>query len=138
MFDLVDEELRHFGLVGCEGARVDPPLLPGLVERTEWRITTLLVRAMHELVSAAGRRFMVIVPPLPNRKHDQAAGQKLADLLTESGVPCLAMNHEAYLRCSDSKAMFYRFDEHPTATWHAAVADSLATAILNDPAVQES
>ncbi|WP_143048029.1 hypothetical protein [Streptomyces sp. 2314.4] len=138
MFDLADDKLRHFGLVGREGARVDPPLLPGLVERTEWRITALLAKAMHELVSAAGRRFVVIVPPLPNRKYDQTAGQKLTDLLTESGVPCLAMNHEANLRCSDSSGMFYRFDEHPTATWHAAVADSLATAILNDPAAQES
>lgn len=138
VFDLDDQGLQHIGLVGREGARVDPPLLPGVVERTEWRITVLLIRAMHELVSATGRQFMVVVPPLPDRKHDQAAGQKLAALLAESGVPCADMNHEANPRRSDSSAMFYRFDEHPTATWHAIVADSLAKATLKDPAVQES
>ncbi|WP_432190865.1 hypothetical protein [Streptomyces sp. bgisy027] len=138
VFDLDNQGLRHAGLVGREGATVDSPLLPGVVERTEWRITTLLISAMHELVTATGRQFMVVVPPLPDRKQDQAAGQKLAALLAGSGVPCIDMNHEVNLRRSDSGAMFYRFDEHPTAAWHAIVADSLAKAILEYTAAKES
>ncbi|WP_411129788.1 hypothetical protein [Streptomyces sp. x-19] len=138
VFDLDNQGLRHIGLVGREGARVDPPLLPGVVERTEWRITALLIGAMHELVTATGRQFMVVVPPLPDRKQDQAAGQKLVALLRESGVPCTDMSHEANTGRSDRSSMFYRFDEHPTAIWHAAVADSLAKAILKVTAVQES
>ncbi|MEV6949162.1 hypothetical protein AB0N07_46125 [Streptomyces sp. NPDC051172] len=93
---------------------------------------------MHELVAAAGRHFIVVVPPLPDRKYDRATGQKLAGLLAASRVPCIDMSREGNSRRSDSNAMFYRFDEHPTATWHAIVADSLAKVILKDPAVRES
>lgn len=138
VFDLDHQGLRHIGLVGKEGARVDPPLLPGVVERTEWQVTVHLIRAMHEVVAATGRRFVVVVPPLPDRKHDRAAGQKLAALLAESGVPCMDMSRHGNLRRGDSTAMFYRFDEHPTAIWHGIVADSLAKLALKDPAVQES
>ncbi|WP_172387260.1 hypothetical protein [Streptomyces sp. MNP-20] len=138
VFDLVNEELHHSGLVGHEGAVVDHPLLPGVVARTEWRMTIGLVRAMHELVSATGRRFMAIVPPLPDRKSNQATGKKLTALLMESGVPCITMNHEANLRHRDSNSLFYRFDEHPTAAWHAVVSNSLAKALFNDPAENES
>lgn len=138
VFDLDGQGLRHVGLVGQEGARVDPPLLPGVVERTEWQVTVLLIRAMHELVTATGRHFIVVVPPLPDRKCDRATGQKLAALLAASRVPCIDMSREGNPRRSDSNAMFYRFDEHPTATWHAIVADSLAKVILKDPAVRES
>ncbi|MBS2552413.1 hypothetical protein KGQ19_36715 [Catenulispora sp. NL8] len=124
VFDLVDGRLEHRGLIGVGEGSSDPLLLPGLVERMEWRVSIEVLRAMHQDVTGRGRRFFVVVPPLPRIAAEQDLGEAMTAKLRHAGLPFVDLRDLA--TDTGREPWFYRFDGHPTHVWHAAVADHLA------------
>jgi hypothetical protein len=125
VFDLMNGELHHAGLIGSTDAVTDPSLLPGLTERLEWRTTLALIDAMALLVTHAGRRFLVVVPPVPARERDLLHARRMCGLLAGSNIPFLDLASPKTSGIAPGP-LFYRFDGHPTRHWHAIVAKALA------------
>lgn len=125
VFDLADGGLRHAGLIGSAEAVTDSFLLPGLTERLEWRTTIALIDAMAGVAAGAGRRFLVVVPPVPAREPDQRRARRMCMLMAERDMPFLDLTSPE-TGAMGGGPLFYRFDGHPTRHWHAVVADALA------------
>lgn len=123
VFDIVDGRLTHAGLIDATNSVTDPLLLAGTVERMEWRLTIALIEAMRDHTAKAGRRFAVIVPPVPDGTRGHDLTQQMIARLTAHDVPFLDLTPHGV---SSGDSMFYRFDGHPTPAWHATIADALA------------
>lgn len=124
VFDLDNGELRHGGLIGPAEGVEDPHLLPGLVERMEWRLTIRLLSEMKRTAERSGRRFTVLIPPLPAAEPEQRARTRLIELMKNARIPFLDLCDSG-----PGSRMFYRFDGHPTPQWHECVAERLAVLV---------
>lgn len=121
--DLEQGRLRPAGLIGPAESVAEDPLLPGLVDRMEWRLTTALLRGLQELAESVGRRFAVVTPPVPGGDRNQTTIATLQELLAADQVPVIDLRELSGLPDDD---LFYRFDGHPRAIWHELVAGALA------------
>lgn len=115
--ELVGDRLIPRGLVGPDDGLENAPE----VRAQEVRVTLRMVREMDRLCREAGVPWVVLLlPDVRLEIFETAVNAALLKALEEHDIP--------YLDLRDAASGFFAEDPHPIPSWHAAIAEAIASA----------